>query len=104
MLLALFVFLAQGPLTAFDTGVITGIVHQADGSPAAGVRVAATPASETPADAQNGGALIALAQTDETGRYRLESVPPGRYYVVAGRVNAPTFYPGVMQRSEAKAV
>jgi len=39
-----------------------------------------------------------------TGRYRLEAVPPGRYYVVAGRVTNPTFYPGVTVKTEAKAI
>jgi hypothetical protein len=103
--LLLSLFLVQGPLPVFDTGVITGVVKQADGSPAAKVRVAAMPAGEAQVDAQNAaGTLVSLGQTDESGRYRLEGVPVGRYYVVAGRVNAPTFYPGVTEVSSAKAV
>ena len=46
----------------------------------------------------------ALAETDNAGRFRLENVPPGRYYIVAGRVDAPTYYPGTVQASEGKVV
>jgi hypothetical protein len=54
----------------------------------------------------NASELAALSQTDESGRYRLEDVPAGRYYIVAGRVDAPTYYPGVpgMARATALAV
>src|SRR5688500_9739536 len=85
--------LLQIPTPRIEGGVITGILRQADGKPAAGVRVAAMPAD----DANAGGigtTLVALSQTNESGNYRLEDVPPGDYYVVAGRVDAPTFYPG----------
>ena len=38
--------------------------------------------------------MVSLGATDETGRYSLENIPPGRYYVSAGRVDFPTYYPG----------
>jgi hypothetical protein len=38
-----------------------------------------------------------LAETDSAGRYRLENIPPGRYYIVAGRVDTPTYFPGAVQ-------
>jgi TonB family protein len=42
--------------------------------------------------------------TDSAGRYRLENIPPGRYYVVAGFVDFPTYYPGVSSVSGATAL
>src|SRR5213594_746337 len=77
------------------TGVVTGRIRKSDGSPAAGMRVSAMLAPEAGrSDAADAGALFSQTQTDELGRYRLENVPPGRYYIMAGRVDAPTFYPG----------
>jgi hypothetical protein len=46
--------------------------------------------------------LSALAQTDEQGRYRLEGIPVGRYYIAAGRVDLPTFYPGTSDLTKAR--
>jgi Spy/CpxP family protein refolding chaperone len=74
------------------TGSISGVVRLADGTPAAGVRVTATRADA--ADAVT--AMASLTQTDAMGRYRLENVPAGRYYVSAGRVDLPTYYPGTL--------
>src|SRR5688572_23784133 len=76
------------------TGVITGTLRLSNGDPAVYVRVAAMRAPEagaadTTADA---GALFSQTQTDEAGRYRLEGIPPGQYFVVAGRLNDPTFF------------
>jgi hypothetical protein len=82
-------------------GTITGRVFSADGSPAIAITVAAVPESSAPSPngilvlgnaIQAGIAPVppsmvtALAQTDNLGRYRLESVPPGRYYLAAGIV------------------
>jgi len=86
-------------------GFIAGTIQQEDGSPAIHVRVAVMPVEENPAKAAgNPGVLLALDETDESGRYRLEAIPPGRYYVIAGSVIAPTFYPGATQISEATTV
>ncbi len=38
------------------------------------------------------------------GRFRLENVPPGRYYITAGRVELPTFYPGTLEIAAGKIV
>jgi hypothetical protein len=45
-----------------------------------------------------------LAQTDPSGYYRIEDVPPGRYIIAAGSVERPTFYPGTSNGSKARAV
>src|SRR5436309_13805621 len=49
-------------------------------------------------------ALVSLAQTDSAGHYRLENVPPGRYYIAAGFIAFPTYYPGVTAQSSAVAL
>ena len=92
--LALF---AQG-----DTGAITGRVIGMDGRPAAGVRVAL--ASPDANGKITSDILTGLTVTDETGRYRIDDIPPGRYGVVAGAVAAPTFYPGTTSISGASVV
>jgi hypothetical protein len=82
------------PTLADQTGTITGVLKDAAGKPVAGVRVGAIAVPESPADVGSASAMVSLAATDESGRYRLESIPPGRYYVAAGRVDFPTYYPG----------
>lgn len=74
-------------------GTVTGILRTAAGTPAPRVRVAATLVPSDPADIST-ATLVSMSETDAQGRYVLESIPPGRYYIVAGRVDLPTFYPG----------
>jgi hypothetical protein len=47
---------------------------------------------------------VSITQTDASGRYVLENVSPGRYYVVAGLVSFPTYYPGTADISRASVV
>jgi hypothetical protein len=77
----------QGPALP-QTGKVTGILRTAAGTPAVRVRVAASDISTA--------ALVSLSETDQQGRFVLENIPPGRYYIVAGRVDLPTFYPGTL--------
>ena len=69
---------------AAQTGTITGQVRSANGAPATEVRVAAIPVSVENPRAGDSPTLVSIAQTDSEGRYRLEKVPPGDYYVMAG--------------------
>ena len=95
--------LLQLPVPRIEGGVVTGTVRRPDGTPAAGVRVAAMPTDASPT-AGNGSTLVALAQADPSGQFRLEDVPPGRYYIIAGRVDAPTFYPGVQDVGSGRVI
>src|SRR5437762_18922 len=76
-------------------GTISGSLHAKDGSPLVGVRVAAMVIPDPGALDTDSLIYASLAKTDLQGRYRLESVPVGRYYLTAGFVTLPTYYPGV---------
>jgi hypothetical protein len=83
------------------TGAVTGIVRNAAGMPERGIRVTAirTDAADTALRA-----MTSLALTDDQGRFRLETIPPGSYYITAGRVDQPTFYPGTLDLTRATPV
>jgi Carboxypeptidase regulatory-like domain len=85
------------PIAPQAGGTVTGVLRNAEGKPAAGVRVAAMTRPDSGLDAGAGTSLASITQTDEAGHYRLESIPSGQYYIVAGRVDRPTFYPGAQQ-------
>jgi Carboxypeptidase regulatory-like domain len=96
LLLALSLLIQGIPVRPSEGGTITGTVRMTDGKPAVGIRVAARARTDTLEDTIEGAALAALAETDASGRYRLEGVPPGRYTISAGRVDLPTYYPGTL--------
>jgi hypothetical protein len=95
--------LAQIPLEPSQTGTATGVIRSTSGAPASGVRVAALALTDSTAGVGE-GALVSLTQTDTEGRYKLESIPPGRYYIQAGLVDFPTYYPGVTTTSGARSI
>jgi TonB family protein len=82
---------------------ISGQLRQKDGLPAKAIYVMAVAALDvttlTPA-------LSAIVQTDATGQYRLEKLPPGSYHVQAAPTgNGPfTLYPGVAVVKDAVAI
>jgi hypothetical protein len=88
--------LLQAPVRPTEDGTITGLVKTTDGKPAVGVRVTARPKLDSLDQLQDGIAMSSIAQTDQNGRFRLENVPPGRYYVAAGNIDLPTYYPGTL--------
>ena len=92
-LFLLMLVFGQGiPVLPNESGTITGVLRNAAGMPAAGVRVGAVQQPESVSDLAGATAMVSIAETDETGRYRLENVPPGRYYIAAGRVDFPSFF------------
>jgi hypothetical protein len=97
LLIALLLIQAGNPIR-FQTGFISGQIHESDGNPAAGVRVAVTPA-DRPDEI-----LVRIGETDASGRFRLDEIPPGRYLVTAGVRMAPTYYPGVKDAGDARIV
>src|SRR5688572_6030000 len=104
-LLLLAVLLASaGAAAQIPTGTVSGEIRNRLGQPAAGVRVSAmaVPADDVPANSAT--ALVSIATTDNQGRYTLENILPGRYYITAGFVDSPTYYPGVSAVSGATAV
>jgi hypothetical protein len=81
-----------------------GQIFSPAGTPVANLRVAAV---EVPNEntALSATLLIAgLVQTDIDGRYRLDGIPPGRYYIMAGRFDDPTYYPGAKTPGTARAI
>ena len=86
-----------------QNGTASGIVRTASGEPAVGVRIAAV-ALPSPDTGAGEGALVSQTQTDNAGRYRLDNIPPGRYYIQAGLIDAPTYYPGATNTSGATSV
>ena len=106
MLTFVFLFtLLQGvPVAADQSGTIAGVLKDSSGKPAPGVRVGAIPVPDSAADIANVSAMVSLAATDEAGKYRLENIPPGRYYVAAGRVDFPTYYPGTQALARGTVV
>jgi hypothetical protein len=94
--------LAQQPARP-EFGTISGQLRDIKGAPAAGVRVAATPAQSNVIG--SGAVLLSnISQTDSEGRYRLEDVAPGRYLIVAGLLASPTYYPGVTTPDQGRVV
>ncbi len=90
-------------LNPAPTGAATGQVLSSPGTPAEGVRVYAIPAGDPNAAVNNPTIFESLALTDGTGHYRLD-VPAGRYFIAAGSVESPTYYPDTQSLSAAKPV
>jgi hypothetical protein len=94
--------LAQAPAQT-QNGVATGQLRLPGGSPAARVRVAAMPVPDATGPSSP-GVLVSLTQSDASGQYRLENIPPGRYYIQAGLIDYPTYYPGAATLAAATIV
>src|SRR5262252_6440994 len=103
--LALSMLAVQGvPVVPNQTGTVTGSLKTAAGTPAAGVRVSALSKPESVVDLNEASSLAGIGETDASGRFRLENIPPGRYYIVAGNIDVPTYYPGVVNVREGKDI
>jgi hypothetical protein len=103
-LLTAFLAIQGPPVVAQLPGTISGVLKNAEGRPVVGARISALAKPESQLEAASSADLSSIAQTDEQGRYKLEDIPPGQYYVIAGRVDVPTYYPGTAQVNEAAIV
>jgi len=104
VVLALLLFAQGGLVPSAQTGTVSGRVFNMVGTPAARIRVAAQSMAESPAAAAEAPVLTNIVLTDAQGNYRLEGVTPGRFYIEAGLVDLPTYYPGVISIIEARVV
>jgi hypothetical protein len=87
-----------------DMGTIDGVIRTSSGEPASGIRVAAIARPDTQAEPASETSSVSLAETDERGHFRLENIPPGSYFIAAGRVALPTYFPGTIEMLKGKAV
>lgn len=82
-------------LTTPNSATVTGRLLSTEGTAMAGVRVVAL---ETAYPRLNIGGQ---AETDEDGRYRLENLPAGEYFIVADPFKIPSYYPGTGNRDDS---
>ena len=98
VLLAL-MMLQLGP----QVGVVSGVVHGANGVPTSGVRVFAIEARESNDADKSSPALVSISVTDNQGRYKLE-IAEGRYHIASGSVETPTYSPGTSDITAAHVI
>src|SRR5436190_18181310 len=77
-------------------GSINGRIQAQDGTPAADIRVTAMAACS--------GDLIAFTLIDNAGRYKIDDIPPGRYWIAAGLIGSFTYLPGTSDENKATTV
>src|SRR5262249_44277682 len=87
--------------TQIVPGAIAGRLLNGDGTPASNTRIAAMPLSE---DKTAAPVLESIVQTGKDGSYRLEGIVPGKYYVFAGLLDLPSYYPGVSSLERATII
>lgn len=95
-------YVAGSAFAQIRNGTVTGQISASDGLDVAGVRVSAMVAGTD--SVSTVATLVAFDQTDGRGRYSLRDLPPGRYYILAGRLDAPAYYPGTPVAASASIV
>ncbi len=83
-------------------GTVSGQILDLDGMPARGIRVALAVIND--AGQITSDTLFSIVTTDESGRYRFEQIVPGRYGVIAGAVDSPTYFPGTSSNTSAAPI
>jgi len=100
---AFFLVQSQIPVQQVQPGTVTGRLFSTKGIPEPNVRIAAVPAAEA-SNKTGTAALFGISLTDSDGRYRLENLPPGRYYIFAGLIDLPSYYPSATTIDRATAI
>jgi hypothetical protein len=101
---SLFLSLVLFVQAQLGSGVVSGVLRDMSGNPVPNVRVALAEVSDAVNGGRPGSVLVSLATTDAAGAYRLENVPPGRYFIMSGRVDTPTYFPGTPDPATAKVI
>lgn len=92
------ILLLPANLFSQTAGAASGRIISLDGTPVSEVRVIAL---ETSYPRSN---IASQTQTDSDGRFRLDTLDAGEYFIVADPFKRPSFYPGVANRDDAKRV
>lgn len=102
-LLLISLLLTQAPTRQqLGGGVVAGEIRLPDGRAAAGVLVRTVLVAGT---AANGAPVVLYrSMTDESGRYRIENIPVGTYYIAVGEGDTATYYPGTSNLADARTV
>jgi hypothetical protein len=82
----------------FMPAVLSGRLTTPQGDPLAGMRIIALSTAYPRLD------ISSQAETESNGRFRLENVPPGEYFIVADPFNYPSYFPGTGNRDDSRRV
>jgi len=91
---------ASGIAQHIPSGTVEGRLATADGKPVVGIRVAAAELDGTIPT----GLLASVSRTDDSGKFYLQNIPPGQYWIAAGSVDEPTYFPGTADSRSARRV
>ena len=67
---------------ALPGGSVSGQLIAKDGQPVPGVRISAMAVPEPNVPVSSTSTLVSFVMTDNAGRFRLDNVPVGRYYIM----------------------
>jgi hypothetical protein len=95
--------LLQGVPAVAQAGTVSGVLKTPDGNAISAARVSVIPAAEATKSLGN-TAIANIGVTDNEGRFTVGGIPPGLYYIAAGRIDSPTYYPGTQDLKSATLV
>jgi TonB family protein len=96
--IALLIFWTAAQIAPARSAIVSGRLLSTDETPVAGVEVIALETAWPRLKA------AARTETDNDGRYRLENLPAGEYFIVADPFKVPSYYPGVGNRDDSTPV